>query len=174
MHGMFGPPGGMPMPAPVPPKKKKSSDERRPSEHGAEAASPVLRAPPVPMMALPGMSALKSPEELNRQLEPQEQDEEEPAPTSITNSAEPDEVRDMEDIKPVTSHSTHSRRSMDSQGPRRSVDSKDDLPVYFVRTDSFIGYREELGHPPPIPGGRPAPPPVPADSELPASDTCSQ
>lgn len=119
MHGMFGPPGGMPMAAPAPPKKKKSTgaSEKRSGEYGVEdrqAAS--THAPPVPM---PGLSRVRSPEEISK---PVEHDEDDHTPVSSYRPA--DEVPDVEDVIP-----------------------------------------EQSGAPP-IPGGRPAPPPVPKDCKL--------
>ncbi|OIW28346.1 hypothetical protein CONLIGDRAFT_373701 [Coniochaeta ligniaria NRRL 30616] len=63
MGAIFG--GGMPSgPAPAPPKKKKSAAP----ETTEETVSPSSRAPPVPtMMALPGMSRVKSAEETRPQ-----------------------------------------------------------------------------------------------------------
>ncbi|KAL2066133.1 hypothetical protein VTL71DRAFT_2204 [Oculimacula yallundae] len=93
MHGMFG--GGMPMPAPLPPKKKKSTgtSEKRSGEYGVDdASSPTSRAaPPVP---LPGLSRVRSPEEIPRQPG---QDEE---LTPISASRPADEVPDVEDVVP--------------------------------------------------------------------------
>jgi hypothetical protein len=90
MHGMFGPPGGMPMPGPAPPKKKKSTaTEKRPVEE--EMTSP--RAPPVPMIPLPGLSRVRSPEEVNRQLG---HDDEAVTPVSTRRPA--NEVLDFEDV----------------------------------------------------------------------------
>ncbi|TVY80586.1 SH3 domain-containing protein [Lachnellula suecica] len=93
MHGMFG--GGMPMPGPAaPPKKKKSTgnSEKRSGEYGSEdIGSPGMRAPPVPMIPLPGMSRVRSPEE-------DEQHEDEPTP--ITASRPSDVVPDVEDVVP--------------------------------------------------------------------------
>jgi len=67
MGAIFG--GGIPSGAPsAPPKRKKSAAPEAPEE----TASPSSRAPPVPtMMALPGMSRVKSAEE-----KPQPEDEE--------------------------------------------------------------------------------------------------
>jgi hypothetical protein len=92
MHGMFGPPGGMPMPGlGAPPKKKKSttSSDKRSGEYGAEEVSPVSRVPPVPM---PGLSRVRSPEELNKQLEVEEDR------TPISRSRPADELPDVEDV----------------------------------------------------------------------------
>ena len=93
MHGMFG--GGMPMPAPMaPPKKKKPSISSEKRADAEEVVSP--RAPPVPMIPMPGMSRVRSPEEMNRQLE-----EEERTPVSATRPA--DEVPDIEEVVPERS-----------------------------------------------------------------------
>jgi hypothetical protein len=59
MHRMFGPSGGMPMLGPAALKKKKSTPiEKRLVEE--EMTSP--RAPPVPMIPLPGLSQVRSPQ----------------------------------------------------------------------------------------------------------------
>jgi hypothetical protein len=93
MHGMFG--GGMPMSGPAaPPKKKKSTgaSEKRSAEYGADdVGSPTTRAPPVPMIPLPGMSRVRSPDEV-------EEHEEDHTPISATRPA--DEVPDVEDVVP--------------------------------------------------------------------------
>jgi hypothetical protein len=94
MHGMFGPPGGMPMPGlGAPPKKKKSitSTEKRSGEYGAEEVSPITRAPPVPM---PGLSRVRSPEEINKQLELEDDK------TPISRSRPVDELPDVEEVVP--------------------------------------------------------------------------
>ena len=115
MHGMFGPPGGMPMPGMLPPKKKKatSSSETRSSGQAADDV-PAARAPPVPMIPLPGLSKVRSPEELDKQLD----DDDEQTPVIRTRPTP--EAPDAEEVIP------------------------------------------ERGAPP-IPGGRPAPPPVPKE-----------
>ena len=96
MHGMFG--GGMPMPGMAPPKKRKSTGpgtEKRSGEYGLEDVPPAARAPPVPMIPMPGMSHVRSPEEGHRQLELN--DEKSP----ISSSRPADEVPDVEDIVPL-------------------------------------------------------------------------
>ncbi|KAF7921569.1 uncharacterized protein EAE98_008416 [Botrytis deweyae] len=95
MHGMFG--GGMPMAAPLPPKKKKPSLPlpKRGSTAGSDAiVSPIASAPPVPMIPLPGMSRVRSPDE----VEKQEETEEEKRPVSSARPA--DVVPDVEDVVP--------------------------------------------------------------------------
>ncbi|XDG09598.1 hypothetical protein ABKA04_009213 [Annulohypoxylon sp. FPYF3050] len=65
-HGMFGPPGMMPMGAPASAKKPRASppSERRSSELSERPSSSRMAAPPVPtMMALPGMGMPKQQQE---------------------------------------------------------------------------------------------------------------
>ena len=121
MHGMFGPPGGMPMPGPAAPKKKKSTgaSERRSGEYGVDdVLSTGARAPPVPMIPMPGMSRVKSPDEINRHL-----DEDDDEQTPIAKMRPGNEVPDVEDVVP----------------------EKSALP--------------------PVPSGRPGPPPIPVECE---------
>merc|ERR1711964_906096 len=90
----------MPMPAPLPPRKKKSTgtSEKRSGEYGADdGASPTSRAaPPVP---LPGLSRVRSPEETNRQLGHDDET------TPISASRPADEVPDVEDVVPSNDRS---------------------------------------------------------------------
>lgn len=74
MGAMFG--GPVPTGAPAPPKKKKT--DRQAMEASEEPTSPTTHAPPVPMMmALPGMSRVKSNESQPRDdTEPEEEDDE--------------------------------------------------------------------------------------------------
>lgn len=93
MHGMFG--GGMPMAAPLPPKKKKPSlpIPKRGSTAGSDSiVSPIASAPPVPMIPLPGMSRVRSPEEVEKQADA----EEEKRPVSSARPA--DVIPDVEDV----------------------------------------------------------------------------
>jgi myosin tail region-interacting protein MTI1 len=120
MHGMFGPPGGMPMPGMMPPKNKKSTgtSEARSTGHEADDV-PIAstRAPPVPMIPLPGLSHVRSPEEVDKRLE---EDEEE---TPIARTRPTADVPNVEDV-------VQERNA------------------------------------PPVPGGRPAPPPVPKECKF--------
>ena len=63
MAGMFGPSGGM---RPIPPKRSTTStNEKRSSgnEHSNTPESSTSRAPPVPIMPMPGLTKVQSPEE---------------------------------------------------------------------------------------------------------------
>ena len=91
MHGMF---GAMPMPGPALPSKKRSTgtSSKRSEVHVPEDVSPTARAPPVPMIPLPGMSRVRSPEEVDKQLEYEE------ATSPITSARPANEVPDVEDV----------------------------------------------------------------------------
>jgi hypothetical protein len=126
MHGMFGPPIGMPMPGPALPKKKKSTgtSERRSSEQGEDVPSPTTRAPPVPMiplpgLSMPGMTRVRSPEEIDKKLEDDDDQ------TPVVKARPASEIADVEEVVP-----------------------------------------ERGAPPPPVPGGRPAPPPVPKECKF--------
>jgi hypothetical protein len=99
MHGMFGPPGGMPMPGPPTRKSKPSGPSEKKSVGDAESTedATTARAPPVPMMALPGMSRVRSPEESTQPPHVEREVESYQAP--ITGSHRAEEVPDVEDIK---------------------------------------------------------------------------
>jgi hypothetical protein len=95
MPGMF---GGMPMGG-LPPKKKKPTLEKR-SEESEEYSSPQQR---VPMFGMPGMSSVRSPEQIrspepeDRQLSVEKEDE---VPYPVTGTHAADEVPDVEDLAP--------------------------------------------------------------------------
>jgi hypothetical protein len=144
MHGMFGPPGGMGMGLPPmgPPKKKKSSGtDKRAGEEETSSLTP--RAPPVPMIPLPGMSRVRSPEEVNRQLEEEET-------TPVSTSRPVDEVPDVEDAIPQ-------ERAAPPPGEHYS------LIENFDPADTLSVPTLEPSAAPPVSGGRPAPPPVPKE-----------
>lgn len=102
MHGMFGPPGGMPMPMPgagaAPKKKKAASGDSRPSgEYGYDESSPTSsRAPQVPIMALPGLSKVRTPEEIPSGI--------------VTGTHEPEEIPDVEDTVGTVAPAPSERR----------------------------------------------------------------
>jgi hypothetical protein len=73
MMGMFGPGGGMP-PAPSRKPKPVSGESGRHFSSGQGQEEAVAHAPPVPVMALPGMSKTKSPEAEGEEIESDTED----------------------------------------------------------------------------------------------------
>ncbi|KAL8647356.1 MAG: hypothetical protein Q9226_006467, partial [Calogaya cf. arnoldii] len=115
MAGMFGPPGGMaPMPSrrQVPPSSEMKSSFNERSATG-EGANP--RAPPVPMMPMPGLAKVRSPEQDATSSVQVSREDENDVPKSITQGRTPTEMPDVEDLReePVLP----SRRSTDRQLP---------------------------------------------------------
>jgi hypothetical protein len=88
MPGMF---GGMPMGG-LPPKKKKTAEKKM--EENEEPTVPQQR---VAMFPVPGMMSVRSPEQEDRQLAVEKEDE---GTHPVTASHTADEVPDMEDATP--------------------------------------------------------------------------
>ncbi|EME38374.1 hypothetical protein DOTSEDRAFT_75797 [Dothistroma septosporum NZE10] len=65
MAGMFGPPGGMPMPGGAP-SKKRSTKDKKPSEDDVPSSPPQQQR--VPMVPVPGMNRVQSPESDRTQM----------------------------------------------------------------------------------------------------------
>lgn len=113
MAGMFGPPGAMPMPGVGGPKMQKgsgSSERKMVSKQGGQGTEPPStagRAPPVPIMPMLGIQKMRSPDQVDRQLEV-ERDETVASP-AILQSRAADDVPDVEDLK--------SERPLPSQSP---------------------------------------------------------
>ena len=117
MAGMFGPPGGM---SPrVPSKQNSASSERKATGNSVSgiADSPVSRAPPVPIMPMPGLQKVRSPEQSNAQTEVGKEDAD--VPRSVVHGRGPEDMFDVEDMKeePV------------SPPPRRSVERPAPPPI---------------------------------------------
>ncbi|KAL5115191.1 assembly of actin patch protein [Pleosporales sp. CAS-2024a] len=87
MPGMF---GGMPLGA-LPPKKKKTAEKKA----GERDEQPSLPQQRVAMFAMPGMPSVRSPEQEDRQLAVEKEQEQQHA---ITATHAADEVPDMEDV----------------------------------------------------------------------------
>lgn len=100
MAGMFGPVG---IAQQVPSKKQSSmSSERKSSGNGIPAKTdpPASRAPPVPMMPLPGMQRVRTPDEVEHDPLENRKDEIDTAIGSKTaiSGQDPEEMRDTEDL----------------------------------------------------------------------------
>lgn len=114
MAGMFGPPGGM---APMPSRRQApSSMERKPSsERKATGDSTSSRAPSVPMMPMPGLTKVQSPDYDDVGQAQVSREDEEDVPKSVTQGRAPADMPDVEDLKeePIVP----SRRSTDRSLP---------------------------------------------------------
>ena len=113
MAGMFGPPGNMPPRTTT--KQSSGSSERKTSGNFAAAQADSLqsRAPPVPIMPMPGLRKVRSPEQDNDH--PEVGTEEADIPKSIVQRRDPENMPDVEDVKeePVE----NSRRSTEQSAP---------------------------------------------------------
>jgi hypothetical protein len=101
MAGMFGPPGGMPMPGMSAPKKRTSTkdSDRQASGDMQSPTSPIAgEQQRMPMMPIPGMQRVQSPpsEDSRRSIERKR----EPESMPISRQRQPDEVPDVEDVIP--------------------------------------------------------------------------
>ncbi|KAE8380711.1 hypothetical protein BDV26DRAFT_256856 [Aspergillus bertholletiae] len=135
MMGFFGPPGGMPLPGAAPRKPKATMEPER-RDRDAEPTSPAA-APPVPVMALPGMNTAKP------AAPPKE---EEMVPTTPLAEQHPAGVPDVEEVVP-------------EEPPHPALDR---APAPQERPIPPLPPLETRPVPPPIPHGQPlSPPPVP-------------
>lgn len=125
MAGMFGPTPGMP---PMASKKQNSGSSER-KIAGKPMTAPtddtsIARGPPVPVMHMPGMQRVRSPEQENTLLEVSK--EEDDIPRSIVQGREPDEMPDVEDLgeHPVLPPRSATERSEPPPVPQGNVSSQ--------------------------------------------------
>ena len=113
MAGMFGPPGGLPPRTTA--KQASGSSERKASSNSTSGQTdiPQSRAPPVPIMPMPGLYRVRSPEEEDSQ--PEVGKEEIGSPKSLVQGRDPADMPDVEDMReePLLS----SRRSTERSAP---------------------------------------------------------
>jgi len=121
MHGMFGPPMGMPMGGGVPVKKKSvggrstaGDDERRGEER--EERSPDIPRAPVPVLPFV-MPRVQSPPAVEEGREDEEESRHASASRKISEDLPADEVVDVEDMKPSHSEKPHGPRPMPPRSP---------------------------------------------------------
>ena len=117
MAGMFGPPGGMAPRAPA--KRGTASSERNISGNSVSTQADdgsSSRAPPVPIMPMPGLQKVRSPEQHSAELEVSKEEVYEPKP--VIQGREPEDMPDVEDVTedPIPT-------------PRRSVERPAPPPV---------------------------------------------
>ena len=110
MAGMFGPPGGMPG---TTPKKQASLPGESKAIAPTTAQEQSARAPPVPLMPMPGMQKVTSPEQNNSPLEVSKEQSEDKK--SISQGRGPYEMPDLEDMEEEPM--MQSRRSMETPAP---------------------------------------------------------
>ena len=106
MAGMFGPPGGMPGMAP---KKQLSGSNERKTTAPVASDAQGSTAPPVPIVPIPGLHKVISPEQSSSPVEVSRENAE--GPNSIVQDREPESLQDVEDIEEETS--IQQRRSLD-------------------------------------------------------------
>jgi hypothetical protein len=114
MHGMFGPPLGIPM-AGGPAKKKKSVSGGKSVADEEEQKSPEIPRAPVPVLPF-AMPKVQSPPPVEKEPEEEEEDEAKQAPAGrrISEDLPAEEEVDVEDMKP--SH-PHGPRPMPPRSP---------------------------------------------------------
>lgn len=95
MAGMFGPPGGMPMPGGAPPKKRSTKERKASEDVEPPPSSPSPPAQRIPMMPMPGLNRVQSPESDRTQMAEESQpaagereDDETPMPVSRKSTQE--------------------------------------------------------------------------------------
>ncbi|KAJ4983535.1 SH3 domain-containing protein, partial [Stagonosporopsis vannaccii] len=178
MPGMF---GGIPMGG-LPPKKKKSTGDKKPDE----TEEPHVPQQRVAMFPMPGMP-VRSPEHEHKQLAVEKEDEPE---HPVTGAHAADELPDVEDVTPQAISRTSTGASAPPPVPQESEHSIPCKPVHPVALPSrrhlqlpsletvsktytaFDGVSEYVmtvsvskrPAPPPVPAAERSAPPVPAAS----------
>ncbi|KAL4914699.1 hypothetical protein BDW62DRAFT_204327 [Aspergillus aurantiobrunneus] len=156
--GMMGFFGGMPAPGTAPRKPKASVETEKDTEEPETAATPS--APPVPIMALPGMNITKSP-----LTSPAAEKGEEPRSIASVDHDAPSAASNVGGAPENESEEEAPRRSVDrplSSPHERPVPPP--LPPMDTRPVPPPSSHGLPSSPPPVPGGRPAPPPPPVRS----------
>ncbi|KAL2834314.1 hypothetical protein BDW59DRAFT_156255 [Aspergillus cavernicola] len=160
MMGFFGPPSGMPAPGAGSRKPKTPVETERQIGDSDTPATPS--APPVPIMGLPGMNAVRSPltsptteKDEGRTIASAEQ-------YGTPNIAEPsDELSEEEPPRRSVDRPLPTPHERPVPPPLPPVDTRPAPPPTSLDMPSS---------PPPVPGGRPAPPPPPVRSPTSAGE----
>ncbi len=108
----------MPMPSAAPKKKKATStgDSRPSGEYGYDESGPAAsRAPQIPIMALPGMSKVRTPEELTRE-QLKERSEMAAPSEAVTGTHEPERASGVEETVEAVAPSLTERRPASQRG----------------------------------------------------------
>jgi len=161
MPGMFGPPGGLPSGSSA--KQPSASSERKASGHSTsgQADSPASRAPPVPIMPMPGLQNVRSPEQSG--IQPEVTKEEESVPQSIVRGRDPEEMPDVEDMQeePLP---PPPRRSTERSGLPPVPQGKEITVVEPLSGSLLMSIDRSVPAPPSH--GRAPPPPLPAERPI--------
>ena len=113
MAGMFGPSRGMPSRSSA--KKHSASSERKDSATSTHTVdTPASKASPVPLMPMPGLQKVQSPEQLEPTTEVEQEKEEQPR--HATQERDPEDLPDIEDVEggPIP---PPARRSIERNAP---------------------------------------------------------
>jgi hypothetical protein len=153
-HGMFGAP--MPPMGGAPPKKKKTPKADPALVEEEEPEAPAARAaPPIPtMMALPGLGGPRKSSENPRPSDEYERETRSPPPPIPSRAVE--ETREEE-------YDSDDAESQPPPAPASIGKYSQATIIPAIANTIQVPPREQPGSPPPIPGSRPAPPPVPAE-----------
>lgn len=157
MMGMFGPPGGMPVPG-AGAKKPKPAPEPAAETTGDHRPSSPTKQAPVPIMALPTRPKMSPEPATSPKVEKEE--EEEPEMTPISEQYKPEDIHDVEDIRGDDEVSTV---STEIAQPPRPQGSYNDIPPSHPRYSNNDPDRP-VPQPPP---NQTRPPPVPSDQSAP-------
>ncbi|KAF8533244.1 hypothetical protein BDD12DRAFT_899815 [Trichophaea hybrida] len=167
MHGMFGPPMGMPMGGGVPVKKKSmggrstAGDEERYGEEREERSPDISRAPvSVLPFVMPRVQSLPAVEK-----EPEDDDEARHAPAGrkVSEDLPANEVVDVEDMKPTHSEKPHGPRPMPPRSPPSIHGDEPNSPERSV-PPLPIPPTAESRPPPPPPSDQPKTPSTGSES----------
>ena len=157
MAGMFGPSGGLPSRS----KQAPASNDRKGSGNSgpAQTDTPTSRAPPVPIMPMPGMQKVRSPEQ--SEIQPEVSREVPNVPKSVVQGRDPEEMPDVEDLKEesivLPRRSTErSAAPLSPQGAQTILLSNQELPLLNL-----------IDRPVPVPSGQSRAPPPPPSTERP-------
>ena len=162
MAGMFGPPGGV---SPIMPRKQKSSgssDRRNPAREGAENSENLAsRALPVPLMAMPGMHRIRSPEETDRQLEVRKEEE-----INNSTSLRLQDSNAVPDVEDLVQEPTIPPRRAEENAPTKAPVHQGQILNFFIVLVQVNDAIDRSILPPPTPS-RALAPPLPSDRSVP-------
>ncbi|KAL3475821.1 hypothetical protein BJX99DRAFT_259078 [Aspergillus californicus] len=162
MMGFFGPPGGISSSGAGSRKPKTPVETERQLGDSEVVATPS--APPVPIMAMPGMKSVRSP------LTSPTVEKDEGRSFASADQFTPSGASNVADASDELSEEELPRRSVDKPLPTRERPAPPPLPPMDTRPVPHPTSIDLPSSPPPVPGGRPAPPPPPIRSPTTAGE----